>query len=74
MLMAIECCKWLNPQTHLIIFAVHQGKFKAVFCWVNGENPRPALPVQTVHAVSSYTRNINGQIKCPDDAMITMAK
>lgn len=59
-------CQWnakinqQNQQAHLIIFPVDQGKFKAVFCWVDSEDAWPALPVQTVDTVSSYTGHIDG--------------
>lgn len=60
-----------SPQTHLIIFAVDQGQFEAVLCGVDGEDARPALSVQAVNTVSSHTGDINGQVQCPDDAVIT---
>lgn len=58
-------------QTHLIIFAVDQGQFEAVLCWVDGENTWPTLSVQTVNTVSPHTGHIDGQIQGSDDAMIT---
>lgn len=63
-----------HPRTHLLIFAVNQGKFEAVLCWVDGEDAWPTLPVQTVHTVSSHTGHVDGKIKGPDDAMIATAK
>lgn len=57
--------------TNLIVFAVDQCQLKAVFCGVNGEHTRPALSVQTVHAVPSYTCHIDGEVQCPDDAVVT---
>lgn len=63
-----------NPQANLIIFMVDQGELEAVFRWVNGEDAWPAFPVQTVHTVSPHTGHIDGQIKSPDDAVITLEK
>lgn len=60
-----------QTQTHLVIFAVDQSQLKAVLCGVDGEDARPALPVQAVNAVSSHTGHIDGQVQGPDDAMIT---
>lgn len=60
-----------QAQTHLVIFAVDQSQLKAVLCGVDGEDARPALPVQAVNAVSSHTGHIDGQVQGPDDAMIT---
>lgn len=60
-----------QAQTHLVVFAVDQSQLKAVLCGVDGEDARPALPVQAVNAVSSHTGHIDGQVQGPDDAMIT---
>lgn len=59
-----------KTQTHLIVFTVDQGEFKAVLCRVDGEDARPALPVQTVNTVSSHTGHIDGQVQGPDDTVI----
>lgn len=69
----IHSQKQLPAQTHLVIFAVDQGQLKAVLCGVDGEDARPALPVQAVNAVSSHTGHIDGQVQGPDDAMIATA-
>lgn len=61
----------LPAQTHLIVFAVDQGELKTVLCGVDGEDTRPALPVQAVNAVASHARHIDGQVQGPDDAVVT---
>lgn len=67
------CCGTFSAsRTNLIIFAVDQGQFEAVFCGVDSEDTRPALPVQAVNAVASHTGHIDGQVQSSDDAVITM--
>lgn len=60
-----------SVRTNLIIFAIDQRQFEAVLCGVDGQHPRPALPVQAVNTVSSYTGHIDGQVQGSNDAMIT---
>lgn len=61
----------LPAQTHLVVLAVDQGQLETVLCGVDGEDARPALPVQAVNAVSSHARHIDGQVQGPDDAVVT---
>lgn len=58
-------------KTNLVVFTIDQSQLEAVLCGVDGEHPRPALPVQAVNTVASDSGHIDGQVQGPDDAMIT---
>ena len=56
---------------YLVVLAVDQSQFELELGAIDAENPRSALAVQTVDAVTLDARDVDGQVQRADDAVVT---
>lgn len=66
-------CRAKGECTDLVILVVDESQLELVLSWVNVENPGATLAVQAVHVVALDARDVDGQVKGADDAVVTAA-
>lgn len=60
-----------NHVQHFFVLSVYQSEFEFVFGRIDSQYSRSALAIQAVDLIAFYSGNIDRQIQCPDDTVIS---
>lgn len=69
--MNVHTCMLYTFLQYLIVFAIDEGQFEAVFGGVHDQSSGLDISVQTVDCSPSHQSDVDWQIQGPDDPIVT---